>query len=121
MGYIRFVVPRRNEDSHRRAGVFTAALRHKRSPDLDPSLRARLASLLDWFADHLHAPSLEEPRAVFWFHGRRNACTRRIWELAWLLYELGEHPRLLKARRPGYVVYRDRHQVAAMPFRDLEC
>lgn len=121
MGYIRFVIPRRNEDSHRNAGVFMAAVCHWSRDDLEPSTKQELAWLLDWFSDNLHAPALSEPRAVFWFRGVRNPCTQRIWELNLLLRELGEQPRLLKVRRPGYVVYEDLHQVAAVPFREMAC
>jgi len=121
MGYIRFVIPRRCGDSHRHAGVFMAALRHWSSDDVEGSLRDHLAWLLDWFGEHLHAPAIDDPRAIFWFRGSGNPCTRRSWELTLVLRELGEHPRLLKARRPGYIVYEDRHQVAAVPFRETDC
>jgi hypothetical protein len=121
MGYIRFVIPRRNGDSHRHAGVFMAALRHWARDDVEASLRDHLAWLLDWFSEHLDVPCIDEPRAIFWFRGCGNPCTRRVWELTLVLRELGEQPRLLKARRPGYVVYEDRHQVAAVPFRETPC
>ena len=121
MGYIRFVIPRRSEDSHRCAGVFMAAIGHWSRDDLDPCLKGQLAWLLDWFSDNLHAPAIEEPRALFWFRGVRNPCTQRIWELTLLLRELGEQPMMLKERRPGYLVYEDRHQIAAVPFRELAC
>jgi len=121
MGYIRFVIPRRSEDSHRHAGVFMAAFRHWSCDEIDPAVKLQLACLLDWFSDNLHAPVIAEPRAVFWFRGVRNPCTQRVWELALLLRELGEQPMLLKERRPGYVVYEDLHQVAAVPFREVAC
>jgi hypothetical protein len=39
-------------------------------------------------------------------------------ELAALLETSGVHTRMITTRRPGYIVYEDSHQVAAVPFRD---
>ena len=121
MGYIRFVIPRTDESSHRDAGVFMAALCHWSADDVEPVLCDRLATLLDWFDSNLMVPSIAEPRAVFWFHGERNPCTQRVWELTLVLRELGEQPRMIKTRRPGSIVYEDLHQVAAIPFRETAC
>ncbi|MHC4956322.1 MAG: hypothetical protein ACYTGZ_20970 [Planctomycetota bacterium] len=115
--YLRLVVPHRDEDSHREAGVFRAAYGHFDGAQLAPAQRALLKEALDWFAHNLHVPAIAEPRAIFWFRGGRNPCVARVWDLVWLLRDLGEHPHLLKVRRPGYLVYEDSHQVAAIPFR----
>ena len=121
MGYIRFVVPRPHEDSHRLSGVFSVAFDHWVRDDLEKCDRHHLGVLLDWFGDNLASPPVNDTRALFWFHGCCNPCTQRIWELSLILRELGEHPRLLKTRRPGTIVYEDEHQIAALPFRELSC
>ncbi|MHC4452784.1 MAG: Clp protease N-terminal domain-containing protein [Planctomycetota bacterium] len=41
-----------------------------------------------------------------------------FWELVSILRRNGECVRLIKTRRPGYVLYEDSFQVAATPFRD---
>ena len=101
------------------------------SPQLDPAGELRdggdlpredhdgLARLLTWFNLNLPAPAaLREPRAVFWFKGSSNSCSRRVWELATVLRRYGVAVEVLKTRRPGYVEYEDRFQVGAVPFRD---
>ena len=65
MRYIRFVIPRPYEGSHRRAGVFMAAFEHWTREDIEPELCDRLGMLFDWFGDNLLVPSIAEPRAVF--------------------------------------------------------
>jgi len=115
--YLRLVVPSRDEDSHRDAGVFRATYGHIDAGDLPAAQRAWLEGVLDWFGRNLPIPELTEPRAVFWFRGEENPCVAHVWELAALLRDVGEQPRLLKTKRPGYLVYEDRFQVAAIPFR----
>jgi hypothetical protein len=43
---------------------------------------------------------------------------RRVWKLAEAVKKLGIAAAIIKTRRPGYVLYEDDYQVAAIPFRD---
>ena len=52
--------------------------------------------------------------AVFWFREGTTALIRRVWEVVPILREENVFARLLVTRRPGYVVYADPHQVAAI-------
>ena len=38
-----------------------------------------------------------------------------------MLENHGVHVRNLKAKRVGYVVYEDEHQIVAQPFADMNC
>jgi hypothetical protein len=124
--FLRFVGPVRDEDSHRLTGVFQAAYRLRDRGSLSSGDEARLASLCRWFGANLPVPSRfsrsRRPRArgnaVCWF--KRDAADHigRVWEIGSLLENHGVVVRLLWTNRPGYLVYEDRYQVAAVPFRD---
>jgi len=43
----------------------------------------------------------------------------RIYEMVCILEQHGIYVQVLKADRPGYIVYQDEHQVVAEPFADL--
>ena len=115
--YLRLIVPRRHEDSHRDAGVFAAAYVHVDNDEIDSGQRAWLRRVLVWFQHNLRSPAISDPRALFWFHDRCNPCLDRVWELSVALREVGENPRMIKTTHPGVVLYEDCHQVAAVPFR----
>jgi hypothetical protein len=123
--FVRFVVPVRDEDSHRLTGVFQAACR-LRDGDLPDADARRLGLLLRWFDRHLPAPArLSRSRrrhahaeAVCWLRQGATGRLEKLRELAALLDRHGIATRRLRTRRPGYIVYEDEYQVAAVPFRD---
>jgi hypothetical protein len=55
---------------------------------------------------------------VCWFKPDAGECVTRAFELARLVGRHGISTRILKTRHPGYVIYEDRYQVVAVPFRD---
>ena len=57
-------------------------------------------------------------RAIFWFKADASALVSRVWKLAQELKKQGLAPAITKTRRPGYFLYEDDFQVAAIPFRD---
>jgi hypothetical protein len=74
---------------------------------------------MHWFNDHLPAPrSLNEPRAVFWFRPDAGEALTRIWAVVRAAGRDGIPVHLYRTHRPGIVVYSDRYQVAAVPWRD---
>jgi len=80
--YFRLVVPERHPDSCQLAGVFAVAYRLRREGTLPPFARDELRVLLAWFEDRLPVPRPMRLRAICWFKGTRNSCSRRIWQLA---------------------------------------
>jgi hypothetical protein len=87
---------------------------------LDPWSEKRLRELYHWFNTHLTAPELERRycRAAFWFRSKCGEMVDRIWELVHLLQDNGVAVDFIHTANPGYICYQDRHQIAAIPFRD---
>lgn len=123
--YLRLVVPIKHEESHRLTGIFRASGRLLKTYPLTDAERERLDALIDWFDDYLPlppsfraGPRRGRARPIFWFKSDAGRYINRVRELAALLERLGLPTRLLRTPRPGYVVYEDVFQVAAVPFRD---
>ena len=72
---------------------------------IDPALAAPDRSKLD-------------TRAIFWFKADAGEVASRVWELAKIVTRRGVGAEIVKTSRPGYIVYEDNLQVAAIPFRD---
>lgn len=87
--YVRFVVHQKDGDSGRRQGLFRALF------------EAEEAGLLyDWLRD-----SAKEHMAY-------------MRELAAILEDHDIAVDVIQTERPGFVVYEDRYQIAAEPFKD---
>lgn len=124
--FIRFVVLRQDEDSGCLEGVFQAAYRLRDEKRFDPAGANRFEALRQWFNLHLPVPgrfSLTRGRqshrqAICWFKPEATEHLGKISELALLLERGGIPVRKLRTSRPGYLVYEDQFQLAAVPFRD---
>jgi hypothetical protein len=57
------------------------------------------------------------PEAVSWFKSRAKEHVEKVRELAALLEHHGIPTRMIQTDLPGYIVYEDDYQVAAVPFR----
>lgn len=115
---IRFVITERDSESHQKLGVFQAAYNLLRSEQLGSVEMTELRGLLDWFKENLPSPPKPNPRAIFWFKSNAEESTKMIWQLVRFLEEQGIFVELIKTERPGYVIYEDKFQVAAIPFKD---
>ena len=117
--YIRFQTQLRCEDTGRPAGIFVAAGRVECKHDLPDSTKALLCETLAWFNRNLKAPTNKELhwKCLFWFRSESQEVMSRMWELAYLLEDEGVLVRKLRTTQPGMIVYRDKHQVAAVPNR----
>ena len=115
--YLRFVVTRIDEDSHRPQGVFVAAYELLESGDLNSDEWLHLRSLLDAFNKSLpHPPNnFQTGRAIFWFKSGARENIRNIWDLVRLLRAHGYHVELHKCRHLANICYEDKLQVAAFP------
>ena len=118
--YVRVATIQKYATSHQNAGVFQRAYDLYHSGDLDPSDASRLESILLWFERNLPLPDRSKlhPRAIFWFKPGAGKTARRVWDLAARVKEHGPAVEIVKTRRPGFILYEDDHQVAAIPFRD---
>jgi hypothetical protein len=56
--------------------------------------------------------------AISWFKASARNHVRRLYELVECLESHGVTVRRVLTDRPGYVVYEDPYQVAAVPFRE---
>ena len=100
-------------------GVFAAAGELLESGELEPDTARALQDVCDWFNDNLPVPGgIDRRDAVFLFKSNAVECTRRIWELVWILREAGFVAEMQKTTRPGRVVYEDAYQVAVVTRRE---
>ena len=124
--FVRFVGPSRHEDSHCLTGIFHAAYRLHDRGLLSAEEQARCDGILNWFNDHLPFPNRFSRskrrnacgKAVCWFKDGADRHISKVRELVTLLGRHDVRVEMLWTDRPGYVVYEDRYQVAAVPFRD---
>lgn len=117
--YLRFQTSVQADCGPRSLGIFRAAGRLERSEVIDEPLRAWLRPPLDWFNEHLRVPCLESNcrRALFWFRTDAQDVVARAWDVVAILREFGVAVELRRTDAPGKIVYRDEHQIAAIPRR----
>jgi len=106
------------------AGRFTALDALERRGELTPHEASWLAELEAWFNAHLRRPGRlawwsrpnAPERAITWLKLSAVEHVARMRELAAFLEHKDVYVEELRTDRPGYVVYEDEHQVAAIPF-----
>jgi hypothetical protein len=114
------VTNQEDTDSRQGAGVFQVAYDLYESGNLDHDDVVTLKAALRWFEKHLPTPDRArlDSRAIFWFKAQAVEAARRVWDLAEMVKRHGVAAEVVKTSRPGYIVYEDDLQVAAIPFRD---
>jgi hypothetical protein len=114
--FLRFVITRIDDDSHKPQGLFIAARDLLDSGDLSLDERHQLQETLSWFNKNLPVPRLKRASmAIFWFKSDAEECVKRMWDLANLLRTHGYYVELQKWRKLGKIIYEDNFQVAAYP------
>lgn len=126
--YLRFVRQTSMPGARSREGFFVAAYELSRNTNLDETTYNHVTELLVWFGGNLAAPKkfsrttskghyrrMDTP-GLSWFKPSAQLHVKKAFELKALLDEHGHAIEVLKARRPGYVVFEDRHQIVAEPF-----
>lgn len=117
--YLRFVIPRRDNDSHARQGIFVAAHELRDRASLERYEFELLCTTLEWFNMHLRIPAVlkdaESARAISWFKADAHAPIHKMWELVAILRSQDVTVELLKTDKPGTLIYEDKWQVAAKP------
>jgi hypothetical protein len=121
--YLRFVTMSIHPLSRVSLGIFQAAYKLHYGDALSDYEREQLRAILDWFNEYLPAPTrFTRSRrktylrhGVCWFKPSARTCLAHIWEMAALLENNGVWVRMLKAERPGLVLYEDAWQIVAQP------
>jgi len=119
--YIRFVVGRKDEDSHVEQGIFQAAARALEWHTITGSDADELNDLRAWFNENLEKPTSfgrDSLRlGICWFKTNSAEHISRIWEMVGILERQGIYVQKIRTDRPGYVIYEDEWQLVAEPFR----
>jgi hypothetical protein len=119
--YVRFVVGRKDEDSHVEQGIFQAAARAVEWREITGSDADDLQELRVWFSENLRKPTSfgrdNLRRGICWFKTGATEHIARIWEMVQILERNGVYVKKIRTDRPGYVVYEDEWQLVAEPFR----
>jgi hypothetical protein len=120
--YIRFIVGRRDEDSHVEQGVFQVAARALEWHTITGPDAIELDELGAWFNQNLEKPTSfgrgSASRGICWFRTDANEHISRMWEMVRILERNGIFVKKITTDRPGYVVYKDEAQIVAEPFRE---
>jgi hypothetical protein len=122
--YVRFVTDLRDWRSHQKLGVIRAAWSLEDQMDCADWDHVELLS--SWLDRNLRVPHRfsrsrkrhAQKKAVCWFKDVAARPLSKVREIAAILERYNVATRMLKTNRPGYIVYEDDFQVAAIPFRD---
>jgi hypothetical protein len=123
--YIRFVVHTLHPSSDELTGIFSAVYALERRGELLAHEQKWFQELESWFGVNLAKPERlawssrpnAPERAISWLKSSAKEHVLRLRELAALLRHKDVFVEELRTAKPGYVVYEDQYQVAAIPFR----
>ena len=129
MGFIRFVLAKRDPDSGVEEGLFQLAYRMRDDHGVSVADRAELQEQLEWFERNLTTPERfnrsgskgyyrRNTRGIAWFKDTSAECVARMHRLKQLLESYGYSVNVIRETRVGYVVYEDELQMVAEPFAD---
>jgi hypothetical protein len=124
--YVRFVTPTIDEDSHRRRGVFQAIADLVDARELSDHEMEEVRAIRKWFDQHLAKPDRfarsskrhAAPKAISWFKSSATDHIGWMHAMCRILNEHGIVTEMITSTRPGYVVFEDKHQIAAVPFSE---
>ena len=126
--YLRIVTSAVDSDSQVSQGVFQAAYALRDAGVLDEHENVWFSDVVGWFSKNLYVPrrthfslpyySREFNRVIFWLKESANEHISRLHQVAAMLQYHRVPTRVLKTSVPGRVVYEDKHQIGAIPFRD---
>ena len=119
--YVRFVIGRKDEDSHVEQGIFQAAALALEWHNITGSDADELNELRSWFSENLKKPTSfgrDKLRlGICWFKTNSTEHISRIWEMVRILERNGIYVKKIRTDKPGYVIYEDKWQLVAEPFR----
>ena len=118
--YIRFVIGRKDDDSHIEQGIFQAAALEVEWQNIRGSDADELNELRTWFGENLEKPTSfgrdKLRRGICWFKTSASEHISRVWKIVHILERNGVYVKKIRTDRPGYVVYEDEWQLVAEPF-----
>jgi hypothetical protein len=122
--YVRFVTDLRDGQTNQQVGVIRSVCNVEDC--IAPADIERLQALFAWFRIWLRVPTRfarskrrnAQKKAICWFKDSSFRCISRAKEIVTILEKNSIATKTLVTRRPGYIVYEDYHQIAAIPFRD---
>jgi hypothetical protein len=119
--YVRFVIDRKDEDSHIEQGIFQAVARAREWQTITGSDAHQLSDLKAWFSKNLEKPTSfgrsKLRLGICWFKTDAAEHISRIWEMVHILERNGIYVKKIRTDKPGYVIYEDEWQLVAEPFR----
>jgi hypothetical protein len=119
--YVRFVIGRKDEDSHVEQGIFQAVALAVEWGNITGADADELNELRHWFSENLERPTSfgrdALRRGICWFKTGATEHIARIWEMVRILERNGIYVKKIRTDKPGYVVYQDEWQLVAEPFR----
>ncbi len=124
--YIRFVISEIHKNSHKRQGIFQAIYDLKDAGKLFAYEEHHINGILSWFATYLKNPSSftksKTPhaieKAISWYKDTATEHISKMWEIVAVLEVHGIKVDVIKTDRLGYIVYEDKYQIAAEPFKE---
>ena len=124
--YIRFVADE-TKDPFLADGIVTVAAGLKMDGELYDYEVSVLEDMFQWLNDNLPCPPFKEnlgsgrwtSDAVAWFKdtAATGELVGKFWEIVAILKEHNVLVKVLKTRKPGYIVYEDEFQVVAEMFK----
>jgi hypothetical protein len=119
--YIRFVIGRKDEESHVGQGIFQAVAQALEWQNITGSDADELNEVRAWFSKNLEKPTSfgrDKLRlGICWFKTGSTEHISRIWEMVHILERNGIYVKKIRTDKPGYVIYEDEWQLVAEPFR----
>jgi hypothetical protein len=119
--YVRFVIDRKDEDSHVEQGIFQAVARAREWQTIAGFDAQQLSELEAWFSNNLEKPTSfgrnKLRLGICWFKTDVHEHISRIWEMVDILERNGIHVKKIRTDKPGSVIYEDEWQLVAEPFR----
>ena len=119
--YVRFVIGRKDDESHVEKGIFQAAAQALEWRNITGSDSDQLNELQAWFSKNLEKPTSfgrDKLRlGICWFKTGATEHISRIWEMVHILERNGIYVNKIRTDKPGYVIYEDEWQLVAEPFR----
>lgn len=122
--YLRFKTSFVGHYHENRNGVFQAAHFLLHSNIMCPYELQWLQDVWAWFGTNLRAPAVYSERKVnydviCWFKPSASEHLQKMYEMSLILEQYGLCVSQVTCRKPGYIVYEDKNQVAVIPFAEL--
>ena len=126
--YVRFVTSFIDEDSGKRRGLFHAVRDLVDGREVPEHEMEELKAIRKWFVEHLEVPDRfarsskrhAAPKAISWFKSTAAEHIARMHAVCRILNEHGIVTEMITSNRPGYIVFEDDHQIAAVPFSETK-